>query len=139
MRRRAFITLLGGAAAAWPLAARAQQVGKVARVGYIGTNRDIPLGRAIYQAFLDQMRKLGFNEGQNLIVDFRPVEQELPALASDAAELVRLNVDVIVTDGTETALQAAIGADRMRPVVMIATNFDPIAHGGMTTSFAFLE
>jgi putative ABC transport system substrate-binding protein len=129
MRRREFITLLGGTAVAWPMAARAQQAAKIARVGYIGTNRDIPLGRAIYQAFLDQMRKLGFNEGQNLIVDFRSVEQELPALAADAAELVRLNVDVIVTDGTETALQAAIGADRTRPVVMIATNFDPIAHG----------
>jgi putative ABC transport system substrate-binding protein len=130
MRRRDFIALLGGATAAWPLAARAQQrAGKAPRVGYLGTNRDFPFGRAIYQAFLDQMRKLGFNEGQNLIVDFRPLEQELPALAADVAELVRLNAEVILTDGTEAALQAALRPNHKLPIVMIATNFDPIAHG----------
>jgi putative ABC transport system substrate-binding protein len=102
---------------------------KVARVGYVGTNRNFPFGRGIYQSFLDQMRKLGFNEGQNLIIDFRPLEQELRALAAEVAELVRLKADVILTDGTEVALQAALEQAHSIPIVMIATNFDPIAHG----------
>jgi len=129
MRRRDFITLVGGAASAWPLAARAQQTGKVPRVGYLGTNREFPLGRQIYQAFVGQMRKLGFNEGQNFVVEFRALERELPALAADVAEFVRLNVDAILTDGTEVALQAALQQNHTIPIVMIATNFDPIAHG----------
>jgi len=129
MRRRDFITLVGGVAAAWPLAARAQLTGKVSRVGYLGTNREFPFGKAIYQAFLDQMRKLGFNESQNFVVDFRPLEQELPVLAAEVADLVRLNVDVILTDGTEVALQAALQQNHTIPIVMIATNFDPFAHG----------
>jgi putative ABC transport system substrate-binding protein len=130
VRRREFIAVFGGAAA-WPLAARAQQLaGKVSRVGYIGTNRTPgSLGAAIYQAFLDELRSHGFNTGQNLIMEFRPLEQDLHALSGDAAELVRSNVDVLVTDGTEPALKAAVSASSTLPIVMIATNFDPIARG----------
>jgi pimeloyl-ACP methyl ester carboxylesterase len=129
MRRRDFITLLGGAAAAWPLAAHAQQPDRVARIGYIGPDRTAPLGAAIYQAFLDEMQIHGFKNGQNLVVEFRRLEQDLRALSGDAAELVRLNVDVLFADGTETALQAAVSASRTLPIVMIATNFDPFARG----------
>jgi putative tryptophan/tyrosine transport system substrate-binding protein len=129
VRRREFIALLGGSAVAWPLAVRAQTADKVARVGYIGTNRDSPLGAAIYQAFLEGLRSHGFNLGRNLVVEFRPLEQDLDALSADAAELVRLDVGVLVTDGTETALQAAMGASSTLPIVMIATNFDPIERG----------
>jgi putative ABC transport system substrate-binding protein len=75
------------------------------------------------------MRRLGFNEGQNLIVEYRSIEQPLPALTSNAAELVHSNVDLILTDGTEPALQAAVSASPTLPIVMIATNFDPIEHG----------
>jgi len=128
VRRRALIALLGSTAAAWAFCPRAQQAGKIHHIGYIGTNREIPLGKASFQAFVDAMRALGFNDGQNLVIDFRAVEQSQAALASDAAELVRSNVELIVTDGTEAALRAALDASRTVPVVMIATNFDPIEH-----------
>jgi putative ABC transport system substrate-binding protein len=130
MRRRAFIAAFGGAAA-WPLMARGQQAaGKINRIGYIGTNRSPgSLGAAIYQAFLEELQKQGFGIGQNLIVEFRPLEQDLDALSRDAAELVRSNADVLVTDGTEAALRAAVSASSTMPIVMIATNFDPIARG----------
>jgi putative ABC transport system substrate-binding protein len=129
MKRRDIIALLGATFATWRFAVVAEPAGKVARVGYIGTNRGIALGKAIYEAFLDEMNKLGFSEGENLVVNFRSIEQAPPALASDALELVRAKVDVILTDGTEAALHAAVSASQTLPIVMIATNFDPIEHG----------
>jgi ABC-type uncharacterized transport system substrate-binding protein len=129
MRRRSFITLCGGAAAAWPLAARAQPTDQIARVGFFGAGRGTPLTSATYQAFLDEMQIHGFKDGQNLVVDFRRLEQDLPALSADAAELVRSNVRVLVTQGTEPALRAALAASRELPIVMMATNFDPFASG----------
>jgi len=128
VRRRAFIALLGSTVAPWAIRSRAQQAGKTYRVGYIGTSREIPLGKASFQAFVDAMRELGFKDGQNLVIDFRAVEQSPAALSSDATALVRSNVDVMVTDGTEAALRAALSASRTVPIVMIATNFDPIEH-----------
>ena len=129
MRRRELIKLLAGLAAVAPTSTRVVQAGTLARVGFIGLDRQIPLGGAIYQAFRDEMQKRGFTEGQNLIVEFRSIEQDASALSSDALGLVRLHVDVIVAAGTEAAVEAAVGASRTLPVVMIATNFDPIAHG----------
>src|SRR5215813_13465348 len=126
IRRRAFITLLGGAAA-WPFAVRAQPADRIARVGFFGADRSVPLGATLYQAFIDELQIHGFKNGQNLIVDFRRVEQDLPALSADAAALVRSNVGVIVTQGTEPALQAALGATRTLPIVMMAANYDPFA------------
>src|SRR5215470_9289294 len=92
--RRKFVRLIGAMTISMPHISRAQLNTEVARLGYIGTNRDIPLGREIYDAFLDEMRTLGFRQGQNLIVEFRPIEQDLQGLASTASELVSLNVDV---------------------------------------------
>ena len=136
MNRREFISLISGAAVAWPMAARAQLADRIARIGYIGPDRTAaPLGAAIYQAFLDEMQLYGFKNGQNLVVEYRRLEQDLRALSVDAAELVRLNVDVLFADGTETALQAAVSASRTLPIVMIATNFDPFA-GGYVKSLA---
>jgi putative tryptophan/tyrosine transport system substrate-binding protein len=129
VRRRNLIAFLGATFATWPLAIGAEPAGKVARVGYIGTNREFALGKSIYEAFLDELRKFGFYEGQNLVVEFRSIEQAPPALASDAADLVRSKVDLILTDGTEAALQATVSASPTLPIVMIATNFDPLAHG----------
>ena len=68
LKRRDFITLLGGTAAAWPLAARAQQSGKSARIAVFAGARN-PVLAGAYRAFLEELHKLGFNEGQNLIVD----------------------------------------------------------------------
>jgi putative ABC transport system substrate-binding protein len=125
MKRREFITLLGGAAAAWPLTARAQPADRIARVGFFGADRSAPLPDTTYRAFIDELQIHGFKNGQNLIVDYRRIEQDLPALSADAAELVRSNVNVLVTQGTEPALQAALGATSTLPIVMMAANYDP--------------
>ena len=73
MRRREFITLLGGAAFAWPLTARAQQAGRIARVGVLGPNLTNSVTGPGYQVFLSELRKLGFTEGQNLVVEYRRI------------------------------------------------------------------
>ena len=127
--RRELLAALGGAAAAWPVAAGAQPADRIARVGFFGADRGIPLGATLYQAFIDELHIHGFKNGQNLIVDFRRVEQDLRALSADAAALVRSNVNVLVTQGTEPAVQAALGATRTLPIVMIAANYDPFASG----------
>ena len=73
MKRREFITLLGGAAA-WPLAAHAQQPGKTVRIGFLGASLNAPATGGLFQQFLDELRDNGFSEGQNLIVEHRRVD-----------------------------------------------------------------
>jgi len=128
MRRREFVALLGGAAA-WPLAARAQEDGPVARVGVLGPSLDRPGMRVAYPFFLADLRKLGFVEGRNLLVEFRPVEESVPGAFAAANELVAWKADVLFAFGTELALQAAAAARPPVPIVMGAANFDPIAKG----------
>jgi ABC-type uncharacterized transport system substrate-binding protein len=132
VKRREFITLLGGAAATWPLAAHAQQAARK-RIGIIGTRPEhsgISGGVAAgYPAMLDEMRKLGFSESRDLTVEYRSIEQEPRMIFADAAELVRSNVDVLVTVGPEVALQAALAASSTIPIVIAAYNYDPIARG----------
>jgi putative ABC transport system substrate-binding protein len=82
-----------------------------------------------YRAFLDELRRSGFSEGQNLIVDQRPTDQDLPTLTAQAAEMVRTNPDVLVALGAEPALQAFTRASRTAPIVFVANNYDPIARG----------
>ena len=129
MRRREFITLLGGTAATWPLVARAQQAGQIARIGFLGTDPDNAQFAASYPAFLAELRKLGFNEGQNLIIEYRRMDEGASKAFAGAAELIRSNVGVVVTFGPEIALKAAVAASQTTPIVMIAVNFDPIAGG----------
>jgi putative tryptophan/tyrosine transport system substrate-binding protein len=100
IRRREFITFVGGAAV-WPFAARAEPPDKIIRIGFFGADRTAPLPAASYQAFLDEMQIHGFTNGQNLVVEFRRLEQDIAGLSSDMAELVRLNVNALVTQGTE--------------------------------------
>jgi putative tryptophan/tyrosine transport system substrate-binding protein len=128
LRRRDFIALVGGAVA-WPLAARAQESGKIHRVGVIGPRSENAGVGAGYPAMIAELRKLGFSEGRNLIVDYKSNEQERSAIFSDAAELVRLKADVLVAFGTEVTLQAALAASSTLPIVMSAINYDPIARG----------
>ena len=109
MQRREFITLLGGAAAAWPLAARAQQAGKIARIGFLGPSRDSPPPIAYYQAFLARLRALGFSEGETLRVEYRALNDPRGPFVA-AAELVRSQPDLIVVEGPELSLQAVVGA-----------------------------
>jgi putative ABC transport system substrate-binding protein len=99
MRRRTFIALLGGAAVAWPLAARAQQRPKIPRIGIID---EAPM----WNAFRQGLRDLGYVEGQNIAFDYRYADGVPERLAQAAAELVRLPVDVIVTYGTPATVAA---------------------------------
>jgi putative ABC transport system substrate-binding protein len=105
VRRREFITLLGGAAA-WPLTARAQQLpDKIYRIGFLANDPAIPTQPA-GQAFLDGLRQSGFIEGKNIIIERRFAEGRLDRYAELVAELIRLEVDVLVTSANE-ATQAA--------------------------------
>jgi len=124
--RREFITLLGGAGAAWPLAARAQQPAKVPRVGILSPAASETAGTLT--AFRKGIRDLGYIEGQTIALDFRLSKGIMDALPTLAAELVRIPVNVIVTDSTSATL-AAFGATRTIPIVMGATGGDPVALG----------
>src|SRR6201982_3860627 len=117
MRRRGFVALLGGAAA-WPLAARAQQAGKIARIGFLGPSRDSPPPIAYYQAFLARLRAHGFSEGENLSVEYRALNDPRGPFVA-AAELVGLQPDLIVVEGPEISLKAVIGATGLIPIVMM--------------------
>jgi len=127
MKRREFITLLGGAAA-WPLAARAQQ-SKVARIGalYIG----LADAQSFKNEFREGLRELGYVEGQNIAFEFRSAEGKLDRLPELASELVRLKVDVIVALYVPCAL-AAKQATREIPIVIIAA--DPVVETGIVPS-----
>jgi ABC-type uncharacterized transport system substrate-binding protein len=114
MRRREFITLLSGAAAAWPLAARAQQPGKLPTIGFLGTTTPSAWSQWV-AAFVQQLRELGWIEGRTVAVEYRWAEGRDERFAEIAAEFVRLKVDVIVTSGT--ALLAAKQATSVIPIV----------------------
>src|SRR5690348_9234333 len=125
MRRRDFITLLGGAAA-WPLAARAQNSGKIIRIGMLTTAN--PRSTSFIQAFEQRLRGHGYIEGQNMVIDFRNAEGQVDRLPDLAADLVRLGADVIVT-ATEPATSAVKKSTTAIPILVVAINFDPIALG----------
>ena len=131
MRRREFITLLGGAAV-WPLAARAQQMGKVPRIGYLGSSSP-SLEPHFVEAFRQKLRELGHIEGENIAIEYRWAEGQDGRLPDLAAELVRLQPNVIVTAGTPGAL-AAMQATKTIPIVM-ASSGDPVG-AGLVTSLA---
>ena len=131
MRRREFITFLGGAAAAWPLAARSQQpAGRTARIGVVRAPLDDPITGPGYPAFLDELKKSGFIENQNLEIEAVDVQQDAQRLFAETANLVRSKgVELLVATGPETVLKAAMAASQTIPIVMWAINYDPIARG----------
>src|SRR5262245_31113854 len=131
VKRRDFITLLGSAAA-WPLAARAQQSSKLIRLGVLGPPLNNPPAITQYQAFRTQLEELGFREGRNVTIDYQGVDDPRGPFIV-AAELTRAQPDLIVAIGPEAALQAVAGASGFVPVVMIAVNFDPLARGYITS------
>ena len=131
MRRRELIALLGGAAA-WPLAARAQQMGKVPRIGYLGSSSP-SLEPHFVEAFRQKLRELGHIEGENIAIEYRWAEGQDRRLPELATELVRLQPNVIVTAGTPGAL-AAMQATKTIPIVM-ASSGDPVG-AGLVTSLA---
>jgi putative tryptophan/tyrosine transport system substrate-binding protein len=131
MRRREFISLLGGAAAAWPLGASAQQAAKAPRIGYLTGN--LAANPHTREAFLQGLRDLGYVEGRNLEIEYRDVEGKYERLPALAAELVALKVDVILAAGTPQPL-AAKQATRTIPIVF-AGAADPVG-SGLVTSLA---
>ena len=128
LKRRELITLLGSAAALWPLTVGAQQSGTLIRLGVLGPPLNNPPAIAQYQAFRTQLGELGFREGQKFAIDYRGLDDPRGSFVV-AAELVRSQPDLIVTIGPETSLQAVVRASGSAPVVMIAVNFDPLALG----------
>jgi putative tryptophan/tyrosine transport system substrate-binding protein len=124
MKRREFITLLGGAAA-WPLAARAQQPSKLPTIGFLGATPSIESQRVA--AFVRRLRELGWIDGRNLAIEYRWAEGRNERYAENAAEFVRLKVDVIVTVATPPTV-AAKQATSVIPIVFAATN-DPVGSG----------
>jgi putative tryptophan/tyrosine transport system substrate-binding protein len=130
MKRRAFISLLGGAGAAWLFAARAQQPGKVPTIGFLGA--DAAGWRPWTDAFVGQLRKLGWIEGRSIAIEYRWSQARPERVTEIAAEFVRLKVDVIVTSGT--AVPTVKQATAVIPIVF-AIAIDPIG-GDLIASLA---
>jgi putative ABC transport system substrate-binding protein len=122
MKRREFITLLGGAAA-WPVAAKAQEPGKLPTIGYLGSGGPITQ-RAWVEAFVQRLRELGWSEGRTVAIEYRWGEGRAERYAEIAAEFVQLKVDVILAGGTEAAI-AAKQATSIIPIVF-PTAGDPV-------------
>ena len=146
MNRRAFITLLGGAAV-WPLAARAQQGGRVRRIGVLMTlDADDPQSMARIAAFLQGLQQLGWTDGRDVRIDYRWGAADADRIRKSAAELVAVAPDVILSVGTPglTALQQIT---RTIPIVFVTVG-DPVGAGfvaslarpgGNTTGFTVFE
>src|SRR5246500_5020547 len=129
MRRREFISLLGGAAAAWPLvwprAVCAQLQAKMLRVGFVGMQpRESPL----YANFLKRMAELGYQEGRNFTFDYIQTPN-IEGYEKDYRELAARKVDVFLAVGNERALRAALSAADGKPIAFLAVDFDPLAKG----------
>ena len=129
MRRRDFITLLGGAAAAWPLVAHAQQAGRTYRLGVL--HNQGPQSPQ-FPPFYDELRRLGFVEGQNLIVDSRGYAVRTEQFPAVAAELVKAQVDAILAGGAAAA-RAAQAATRTIPILTLT---DDMVGQGLVASLA---
>jgi putative tryptophan/tyrosine transport system substrate-binding protein len=120
MRRREFVTLLGGVMASWPLGVRAQQTAKLPRLGFLTAGKDSPG----LPALLEGLRQWGWIEGKTVVIEYRYAENRNDRLPSLAADLVHLNVDVIVAAGTLAPL-AAKHATATIPIVMTSAG-DPL-------------
>ena len=126
LRRREFIWLLGGAAAAWPVVARAQQVGKLPTIGFLGEST--PSGqRQWVAAFVQRLRELGWVEGRNVAIEYRWAEGRNERFPELVDELVRLKVAAIVTQGTPSVLAAKQATSIIPIIFAIAGN--PVANG----------
>jgi putative ABC transport system substrate-binding protein len=128
MNRRDFVVavvaLLALGVAAAPLAAEAQQAGKIPRIGVLALSQAPPV-----DSFFQSLRDLGWSEGRNIVIERRYAEGRVDRLPALAAELVRLKVDVIVAAGGPAGLDAARDATKTIPIVMVGASSDPIADG----------
>jgi putative tryptophan/tyrosine transport system substrate-binding protein len=147
MRRREFISLFGGAAAAWPLAARAQQVGGMRRIGVLMTFAETdPVGQAYLATFREGLQKLGWVEGRNIRLDIRRATPDVESLQRFAKELVALQPDLILSSSTPTT--AALLQHAHSVSIIFANVTDPVYSGfvaslarpgGNVTGFISLE
>jgi putative ABC transport system substrate-binding protein len=149
MKRREFITLVGGAAAAWPLAARAQQAERMRRIGVLigaAVDADDPDVQANIAAFLQRLQQLGWTDGGNVRIDYRWGAGNADNIRKYAAELVALAPDVILVNGT-AVMAPLLQATRTLPIVFTAVA-DPVGAGfvdslarpgGNTTGFMQFE
>jgi putative tryptophan/tyrosine transport system substrate-binding protein len=128
MRRREFITLLGGATVTWPLAARAQQVDRMRRIGVLmALAADDPAGQARLIAFVQALQELGWTDGRNVQIDTRWAAGDAERFRKYAAELVAVAPDVILASGG-TGAGALLQATRTIPIVFTQTQ-DPVGAG----------
>jgi putative ABC transport system substrate-binding protein len=126
MRRREFITMLGGAAVAWPLAAPAQQAGKVPRIGFLGSASPAGSAKAV-DAVRMGLRDFGYVEGRHIVIEFRWAEGKYDRLPQLVRELIAADIDVLITHGTP-GTRIAKQATRTIPIVM-AISGDAVATG----------
>jgi len=131
MKRREFLGVLGGAAATWPLAARAQQASRLPTIGFLGTATAAPWSSFV-AAFEQRLGELGWSKGRTVAIEYRWGEGRPDRFAELAAEFVRLKVDVIVTGGS--AVAAVKQVTSVIPIVF-AIAIDPVA-GGLVASLA---
>jgi putative ABC transport system substrate-binding protein len=129
VRRREFITLLGGTTATWPIAARAQQPAKLQTIGFLGTASPSTWGPWT-TAFMERLRELGWTEGRNVAIEVRWAEGRTERFSEIVAEFVRLKVDVIFTTGA--AVAAAKKVTSVIPIVF-ALGRDPVGSGYVTS------
>ena len=125
MKRREFITLVGGVAASWSLAARAQQPGRLPTIGFLG-GATASAWTNWSAAFVQRLRELGWSEGRTVSIEYRWAEGRHERAAEIAAEFVRLKVDVIITSGG--VLSAVKQATSTIPIVFAVAN-DPVGAG----------
>jgi len=130
MRRREFIAFFGGAAAEWPLAARAQQSAQ--KMLRLGTVSALQQSSPQWAAFMRRMTELGYWEGKTFSFDFVPAANEEQYEAGYRILAAR-ELDIILATGPEIALKSALAATRTLPIVMIAIDYDPFARGYVTS------
>jgi putative ABC transport system substrate-binding protein len=120
MRRREFITLLGGAPVAWPRPTRTQQTGKIPRIAFLSAGAPLPDPNPFLDAFLGGLRALGYVDGKNIAIEYRYAAGNYELLQQLAADLARQRVDIILAASTPATVAAKQATDTI-PIVMTST------------------